>query len=124
MKFNPVGWFEIYVDEMPRARQFYQSVFQVELDKLNSGDELEMWAFPWVEDGHGAAGALCKMTGMPPGGNSVMVYFQCEDCAQEEARAAEAGGKVMRPKTPIGEYGFISLVQDSEGNLIGLHSRR
>jgi predicted enzyme related to lactoylglutathione lyase len=24
---NPVGWFEIYVDDMPRAKAFYETVF-------------------------------------------------------------------------------------------------
>jgi len=38
------------------------------------------------------------------------------------ARAAEAGGQVLKPKMPITPYGFIALVKDSEGNLIGLHS--
>jgi hypothetical protein len=40
----------------------------------------------------------------------------------EAARAAEHGGRVVQKKMPIGEYGFIALVNDSEGNLIGLHS--
>lgn len=33
---NPVGWFEIYVNDMDRAKQFYQQVFQVTLTKLDS----------------------------------------------------------------------------------------
>ena len=40
----------------------------------------------------------------------------------EEARALKAGGQLHRSKMSIGEYGFISLVHDTEGNLIGLHS--
>ncbi|MCE1228213.1 MAG: VOC family protein, partial [Firmicutes bacterium] len=46
----------------------------------------------------------------------------CEDCAVEAARAQEAGGQLHREKMSIGPYGFISLVNDTEGNLIGLHS--
>ncbi|MGK0185337.1 MAG: hypothetical protein ACI9R3_001113 [Verrucomicrobiales bacterium] len=48
--------------------------------------------------------------------------FSCEDCAVEEARVAPAGGNVCKPKFAIGEFGFISLVSDTEGNMIGLHS--
>ena len=29
----------------------------------------------------------------------------------------------MRPKFPIGEHGFVSIVTDTEGNMVGLHSR-
>jgi predicted enzyme related to lactoylglutathione lyase len=50
------------------------------------------------------------------------VYFHCQDCAVEEGRVTRAGGQVQRSKTTIGEYGYISLVFDTEGNMIGLHS--
>jgi predicted enzyme related to lactoylglutathione lyase len=121
MDNNPVVWFEIYVQDMARAKTFYESVFQVKLEKLNSPD-LEMWAFPMVMDRTGAGGALVRMEGVPSGGNSTLIYFACTDCAVEAASAAEHGGKVFREKMSIGEYGFISLVTDTEGNLIGLHS--
>jgi predicted enzyme related to lactoylglutathione lyase len=62
------------------------------------------------------------MDGGSSGGNSTLVYFGCDDCAVEEARVASAGGRVERPKMSIGEYGFISLVVDTEGNMIGLYS--
>jgi predicted enzyme related to lactoylglutathione lyase len=64
------------------------------------------------------------MAGVPSGGNSTMVYFQCEDCAVEGSRVAAAGGKVVREKLSIGQYGFIVLAHDTEGNMIGLHSMR
>ncbi len=121
---NPVGWFEIYVDDMPRAKAFYETIFQVSLESLTdpSEDNLHMYAFPANMDCHGASGALVKFADMPAGGNSVMVYFSCQDCAVEEARVVAAGGKVERPKMSIGEYGFCSIVFDTEGNSIGLHS--
>jgi len=122
MSNNPVGWFEIYVQDMVRARTFYESVFQVSLEKL-PGTELEMWSFPMAMDRYGAPGALVKMDGVDSGDNSVLVYFSCADCGVEESRVAEAGGQVVRPRFSIGEYGFISLVTDGEGNMIGLHSR-
>ena len=62
------------------------------------------------------------MDGVPSGGNSTLVYFGCEDCAVEAARVASAGGTVHRDKFSIGQYGFIALVIDTEGNMIGLHS--
>jgi predicted enzyme related to lactoylglutathione lyase len=123
MAHNPVAWFEIYVQDMERARKFYESVFQVKLAKLNS-PELEMWSFPMEMNRSGAAGALARMKGVPSGGNSTLVYFSCADCAVEAKRAAAVGGRIMREKTPIGPYGFIALVYDTEGNLIGLHSMK
>lgn len=121
MTQNPVCWFEIYVQDMDRAKKFYESVFQVKLERLNNPD-LEIWGFPMVMDLMGASGALVKMEDFPSGGNSTLVYFSCADCAVEEARAVEFGGSIQRGKMSIGEYGFISLVYDTEGNMFGLHS--
>ncbi len=122
MTANPVVWFEIYVQDMPRAKAFYEKVLATKLDKLGNPD-LEMWSFPADMAKPGCTGALVKMAGVPSGG-STLVYFHSEDCAIEEARIATAGGKVFRPKMSIGQYGFISLGVDTEGNLFGLHSLR
>ena len=121
MSNNPVGWFEIYVQDMGRAKTFYESVFGVQLAKLDS-PEIEIWAFPMQTERYGAPGALVRMPGFSSGANSVLVYFSCADCAVETAKAASSGGKVEKEKFSIGQYGFISLVVDTEGNMIGLHS--
>jgi predicted enzyme related to lactoylglutathione lyase len=118
---NNVGWFEIYVQNMERAKAFYQTIFQVTLEPLESPD-LEMWAFPGHPDRPGCPGALVKMSGKDSGVGGTIVYFSCADCAVESARAAENGGQIQRDKFSIGQYGFISLVVDTEGNMIGLHS--
>ena len=126
---NPIGWFEIYVDDINKAKDFYQKVFATELKPLsNPGIDatpgLEMWAFPHNFDAYGASGAIAKMEGVSPGGMGTLVYFSCEDCAIEEARVLEAGGKVMKPKLSLGEHGFMSMCMDPAGNMIGLHSMK
>ena len=126
MANNPVVWFEIYVDDLARAKQFYESVFSVSLDVLGDPNDtsIEMLSFPSDMEKYGASGALVKMEGFTSGGNSTLIYFSCEDCAVEESRVKAAGGRIQKPKMSIGEYGFISLVIDSEGNLFGLHSMK
>ena len=118
---NPVGWFEIYVDNMLRAKVFYEEVFGIELQRLED-TEYEMFAFPMEQAAYGSPGALIHLPGYPAGANSTVVYFICQDCAIEAKRAKQAGGRIEKPKTSIGPYGFISLVVDTEGNMIGLHS--
>ncbi|MBZ2208308.1 VOC family protein [Massilia soli] len=121
MNSNAVGWFEIYVQDMERAKAFYEGVFGTPLAPLPSPG-IEMLAFPMDSERYGSPGALVKMPGIPSGGNSVLVYFVCDDCAVEAAKAATFGGKVEKEKFSIGEYGHIALVTDTEGNMIGLHS--
>lgn len=56
------------------------------------------------------------------GENSTLVYFSCEGCAVEVVRVVAAGGQIDRDKFSIGDYGYIALIVDSEGNMIGMHS--
>ena len=37
MKPNPVGWFEIYVQDMNRARAFYEKTLATKLERLEAG---------------------------------------------------------------------------------------
>jgi uncharacterized protein len=123
MKHNAIGWFEIYVQDMARARKFYEAVLGRKLEKLEAGG-LEMYSFAGEMGAPGSPGALVRMPGFPSGGNSTLVYFVCDDCAVEEARVKQSGGRVEKPKFSIGEYGFVSLVYDTEGNMFGLHSMK
>ena len=122
---NPVGWFELYVRDIERAKSFYETMLGVKLTKLKqSGDSLDtMWAFPMQPEGGGAAGALAKMEGAPVGPGGTIVYFVCDDCAEQAKRAKRAGGQIVKDKFSIGDYGNIALVADLDGNIVGLHSR-
>lgn len=126
MKSNPVGWFEIYVKDVARARTFYEGVLGVKLAALESPDSSvsAMWAFPMEKDAPGATGALVSMQGQQPSGNGTIIYFTCADCAVEAKRVPANGGKIMKDKFAIGQYGFIALASDLDGNVIGLHSMK
>ena len=81
-----------------------------------------MISFPSDPKGPNASGALVKPNGMEPGGNRMVVYFTCEDCSIVESRVDGAGGKVLKNKFSIDDFGFASICMDSEGNTFGLHS--
>jgi predicted enzyme related to lactoylglutathione lyase len=123
MRKSPAVWFEIYVQDMNRAKKFYESVLQGTLEKIDAPG-MDMWNFPGEMNTPGASGALVKMQGVPSGGNSTLVYFGCEDCSVEEGRVAKSGGSIHKKKFSIGQHGFISLVIDTEGNMFGLHSMK
>lgn len=123
---NPIVWFEIYVEDIKRAQKFYETVLDIKLQHMptpgSENEVMEMMAFPMEMDGEGAAGALVKMQGIKAGRNSTIVYFGSDDCAIEEKRIKDAGGKVFQTKESIGEYGFMVLASDTEGNMFGIHS--
>lgn len=125
---NPVNWFEIYVQDIQRAQSFYEKVLNVQLEKLEAPSDMDddnsfqMISFPFVEGEPNTSGALVKASGMEPGGNGIVIYFTCDDCSVEEGRVENAGGKLLKEKFSIGEYGFCSICMDTEGNTFGLHS--
>jgi len=123
--YNPVCWFEIYANDLNRARKFYESVLQVKLNEIpvpDGIDDFAMLGFPSEPEAPNSGGALVFSSMMKGGTGGTLVYFGCADCSVEEGRVEAAGGKILRPKMSLGEYGFCSIVMDTEGNTIGLYS--
>ena len=120
---NAVGWFEIHVQDLDRARIFYETVFKRTLLALPASDpSIAMLMFPGEPNGAGISGALVKHPLKQPSTEGALVYFSCADCAMESELALQAGGRIHKPKQSIGGNGFIAIIGDSEGNAIGLHS--
>ena len=126
MKQNAIGWFDIFVNDMDRAVAFYQTVLQREMEDIGDPTDSSVIMKSFVTDmeQYGAGGALVKREGAGPVTGGTIVYFGVEDCAVEESRVTDAGGKVINPKMSIGEFGFVSVCMDTEGNLFGLSSMK
>lgn len=126
MKQNAIGWFDIYVDDMGRAVDFYQSVLQQELEDMidPTDNNVIMKSFPTDMGAYGAGGALIKRHGSTPGMGGTLIYFGVADCSEEQSRVVTAGGQVIRPKMSIGEFGWVSICMDTEGNMIGFSSMK
>ena len=124
-KANAIGWFDIYVTDMNRAVSFYASVLRQKLMPIgDQTGETQMMSFPADMGVYGAGGALVKSSYARPGAGGTLVYFSVEDCTKEESRIVAAGGKVVRPKFSIGEFGWVTMCEDTEGNLFGLSSMK
>ncbi|HRZ33275.1 MAG TPA: VOC family protein [Flavobacterium sp.] len=127
MNTNVICWFELYVDDLERAKKFYSEVLGTPFHDMPSpegSDDLMMSCFSSSEN-QGVSGALVLMKGARtnnPGNMSTLIYFPCNDCSVEESRVEKAGGKVHCSKMSIGEHGFISLCIDTENNTFGLYS--
>jgi len=129
---NPIGWAEIYVEDLARAQKFYETVLDLKMEaaplpegmqaEKGSDDYFEMVFFPGEMDAPGISGAIVKSAMFKPGAGGTLNYFSCADCAVEISRVEAAGGKVLSGKMSIGQYGFCGICTDSEGNQIGFHS--
>ena len=119
---NPVGWFEIYVNDLARAGRFYAAVLERPLRAAPNDGTFEALEFEGQMPGSGAMGALMKHPMRKPSSEGTMVYFSCVDCAKTSELALAHGGQIFKPKWSIGEHVYIAIIGDTEGNAIGLHS--
>lgn len=112
-------WFEIPVEDMQRAKTFYDSIFGIDIAVMDFGG-FHMGIFPH----HQIGAALCKGDAYKPSQDGLLVYFNANpDLATVLARIEAAGGKIIRDKTIISpEHGHMALFIDSEGNRLALHS--
>ena len=117
---NPVCWFDIFVSDLNRAKKFYETVFNIQLADFPA-EWGKQSGFPFENEGQNITGALVEKEDFVAIANNTIVYFASEDCVTEEARVENAGGKIIRPKMSIGEFGYVSMLMDTEGNTIGLH---
>jgi len=120
---NSINWFEIPVADLDRAQKFYETVFDVKLDR-NDMEQFQMAMFPF-EPGNGkATGALVKSEMHIPSQEGVIIYLNANPNLEVALSKVEAaGGKILIPKTQITEeYGHMAFFNDTEGNKMAMHS--
>ena len=121
---NAVNWFEIPATDFERAKKFYAEVLQIEFTDVPM-PKAKYALFPMDNKEYGAAGAIMQMDEFKPSADGPTIYFYAgEDLSAALARIESAGGKVIIPKTDIGEHGFFAQFIDTEGNRMALHSMK
>ncbi len=120
---NPVNWFEIPARDVERAQRFYEAVLAIEMARQELG-ELRMAWFPMQQGGDGATGSLVQHPAYEPSHAGSLVYFSVDDLDAALGRVGSHGGRVLKGRTAIGEFGFTAHLEDTEDNRVALHSSR
>ena len=120
---NAINWFEIPVTDMPRAKAFYEAIFEIKMEEMDMPD-LKYAMFPFSPTAAKVSGGLAKSAIHKPGASGSLVYLNANPDVQIVLdRIEAAGGKILMPKTQISpEYGYMAMFTDTEGNRIALHS--
>ena len=122
MSLNAISWFEIPAADLERAQRFYESTLGVPLKREQIGDE-QLAVFPYERPG---AGGCLHHASRPvqPSRDGTRVYLDAGaslDAALN--RALAAGGRIATPKVALPPgMGFFAHIEDSEGNVVGLHA--
>lgn len=118
-----VVWIEIPVHDLDRASTFYQTVFNLQPTEVLADDVRRTTTL--ISTGpEGQPGVSLNQTrNFEPSNTGPLVYIDAStDLPGYLSRVESAGGKVIEPKTSMGEFGNYATVQDSEGNLLALYS--
>jgi uncharacterized protein len=122
---NSLNWFEIPVTDTARAKKFYETIFDIQMQTQEMMG-MEMTFFPYDMEGSSGkvSGALVKGDMYKPGMDGALVYLNANPSIQTVIdKIEDAGGKTILPRTKIGEdIGYMAFFIDSEGNRMTLHA--
>lgn len=121
---NAVNWFEIPVKNYERAKNFYAKVLGTNIiDNHMPEKSMKYGIFSHQENGNGVGGAIIEAADFEPSTQGSTVYLNGgDDLGLPLMRVEHNGGKIVMPKTNIGDHGFIAQFLDTEGNRVALHS--
>ena len=124
---SAIHWFEIPVADFDRAKDFYETVLDIQLYVNDQRETMGsmLGVFPH-SDGVGGCLVHNPQYGYTPAAVGTLVYLKVAgDLNAALARVDAAGGQVLLPKTPLGDDaggGFVGWLQDTEGNKVGVYS--
>ena len=118
---NMINWFEIPTADISRAKKFYQTILNTEMNETEMFGT-KMAFFP--TDGSNVSGAIVQGEDYTPSSQGALVYLNGGSNLENSLSKVEtAGGKVIVPKTQISpEMGYFAIFIDTEGNKVALHS--
>jgi predicted enzyme related to lactoylglutathione lyase len=119
---NAINWFEIPVKNFDKAKKFYETILGAEMQIMEAMG-MKSAFFPADMQTGGIGGCIIKGDGYEPSTKGTLVYLNGgDDLSIPLSKVEAAGGKILMPKTAIGENGFMAYFSDTEGNKVAFHS--
>lgn len=119
-----IAYFEIPADNVDRAKKFYHDLLGWKIEPTKTmGDPAKMKAMQYqdvitgdAKEGTISMGGMYKrqMT------EQIINYVMVDDLDKVIAKLAKLGGKIVVPKMEIKGVGWTVIIQDTEGNTLGL----
>ena len=120
-----LAYFEIPADNVDRAKRFYHALLGWKIEPTRTPMDPATVASMQYQDistGEAQEGTL-NMGGMykrQMQGTPIINYVMVEDIDIVLAKVEKLGGKIVLPKMEVKSVGLTAIIQDTEGNAIGL----
>ena len=112
---NPFVHIELNTTDVAKAKTFYSKLFNWELEDTQMPD----FTYTMITVGEGTGGGMLKQ--MMPGAPSVWLpYVLVDDIEASTDKVRSLGGKVFKDVTEVEDMGWLSIIQDPTGAVLGL----
>ncbi|HEV1286847.1 MAG TPA: VOC family protein [Bryobacteraceae bacterium] len=113
---NPFVHVELNTTDLSKAKDFYGKLFDWKLEDVPMG---AMGTYTTIGVGGGTGGGM--MTHPMPGQPSFWLsYVNVDDIKAATAKAKSLGANIIRDVTPVAEMGWLSILMDPTGAVLGL----
>lgn len=123
MQTHALNWFEIPATDLDRAIIFYNAI----LGNVRKGTffGMELGLFESDKQAGGIGGSIVVRPDMKPSSNGSLLYINTNGHLDKVLSQVEAaGGKIIVPTISLGDFGWSAIIEDSEGNRVGLHQNK
>jgi uncharacterized protein len=112
---NPFVHVELNTTDVGKAKIFYGKLFDWKLEDV----EMPGMTYTMIGVGGGTGGGMMRQM-IPGAGSSWLAYVMVDDIATSTAKAKALGAKVMRDVTEVTDMGWLSIIVDPTGAMLGL----
>ncbi|MRG45202.1 VOC family protein [Chitinophaga sp. SYP-B3965] len=122
---DSIFWVEIAVADFDRAKKFYSTIYDYDMPDIMAGPN-QMGFLPHDRDAGGIGAAIVKGADYTPANIGIKIVLNGgNDLGDVLDRVEKAGGKVIMPKKQVSpSFGCLGAFEDTEGNVIQLHSMK
>jgi predicted enzyme related to lactoylglutathione lyase len=114
---NPFVHVELNTNDVAKAKSFYGKLFDWKLEDIAS--EATGGTYTMIGVGEGTGGGLMKNP-MPNAPSFWLAYVLVDDIEAATKKAKSLGGKVMKDVTEVMDMGWLSIIVDPTGAMLGL----
>ncbi len=113
---NPFVHVELATTDIAKAKSFYRSLFDWQLQDENMGGGM---TYTMIKVGEGTGGGMMQHP-MPGAPSAWLAYVLVDDISAATAKAKSLGAKIVREVTEVMGAGSFSIITDPTGATLGL----
>jgi predicted enzyme related to lactoylglutathione lyase len=115
---HPFVHLELNSTNVPKAKAFYGKLFAWKLKDVPMPDS-DIGTYTMIEVGKGTGGGMMKQR-RPDTPSAWLPYVLVKDIDASTKKAKKLGAKIMKDVTEVMEMGWLSIIVDPTGALLGL----